>query len=307
MYAGLNWRWYLAICSSPSWICAIVTCFVPESPRWLVNNGDYTKVQKQLHRMAEWNQCDTNRLRGTLMEHNAVDSDKKGSIRSIFIMQHFRTSIQIIITMLAVTCAYFGVALYQTVYLQQNNASMDTMLLQMFLCSMSEIPSMIIGSIIIDKFGRISVMTWSFVFAAICFIGIAINISNAVCIALMFFARMFVFAAYNVLFIYVLEYYPTTIRATGLGFNITLGRIAAISTSFIAQDLSVMDSSVIFAVCCAVSTLSTYFLPVETLGRTLADDDDENYDFVYAALHEYDIHQGPARKHSVKNWLFELM
>merc|ERR1712173_471126 len=75
------------------------------------------------------------------------------------------------------------------------------------------------------------------------------------------------------------EYYPTTIRATALGFSVTLARFAGISTSFIVQDLSTSYSSIIFAVCCFIATIATFLLPTETLGRELTDDtDDEGVD-----------------------------
>merc|ERR1711971_270282 len=112
-YATLDWRWYLAACASPSWLAVILTFWIPESPRWLLNNGDYDEVQSQLHRIAKWNKRDMSILKGQLIHSQAVDGEKNGSVRALFNKQHFQTSIQMLLTTFCATCAYFGVALFQ--------------------------------------------------------------------------------------------------------------------------------------------------------------------------------------------------
>merc|ERR1719229_1227730 len=145
---------------------------------------------------------------------------------------------------------------------------------------------MILGIIIFDHVGRIPFLSSTFFISMICFI------------ALIFIARMCVSTAYNILIVYILEYYPTTIRATALGFCITLARFAGISTSFIVQDLSTSFSSVIFSICCFIATLATFLLPCETLGRELTDDSDDGVEeFVNAALINYDESTMPLMQH----------
>ena len=60
----MDWRWYLASCAAPSWLCVILTFFIPESPRWLLNNGDYIKVKEELLRIANWNGINMEILKG---------------------------------------------------------------------------------------------------------------------------------------------------------------------------------------------------------------------------------------------------
>eukprot|EP00484_Ammonia_sp_Unknown_P023842 CAMPEP_0197035696 /NCGR_PEP_ID=MMETSP1384-20130603/13417_1 /TAXON_ID=29189 /ORGANISM="Ammonia sp." /LENGTH=555 /DNA_ID=CAMNT_0042465789 /DNA_START=27 /DNA_END=1694 /DNA_ORIENTATION=- len=296
-YAGLDWRWYLASCAAPSWVSVIGTFFIPPSPRWLLNNGDYVQVKEVLHRMAYWNNVDIEILRGNLIEPAAVDENKKGSLKSMFNKQHIQTSLQVLVTTFSATCAYFGIALYQLAYFESADSSFSDVFWELLVCTSSEIPGMILGIIIFDHIGRIPFLTSTFLVSMICFIGLVFS-PEYVGVALIFLARMCVSTSYNILIVYILEYYPTTIRSTALGFCITLARFAGISTSFITQDLSTSSSSIIFAVCCAIATLCTFLLPVETLGRELTDESDEGIeDLVSMALTEYDQSTIPLMKH----------
>eukprot|EP01084_Bolivina_argentea_P036634 67744_1 len=292
-YAGLDWRWYLAACAAPSWLCVILTFFIPESPRWLINNGDYVKVQELLKKIAIWNNVSIDVLKGRLIEHDAVDEGKKGSIKSLFGRQHVQTSSQVLITTFCATMAYFGVALFQLAYFESDSDSTNNVFWELLVCTSSELPGMILGIIIFDHIGRIPFLSSTFFVSFVCFAGL-IFAPTYIGIALIFLARMCVSTAYNILIVYILEYYPTTIRATALGFSITLARFAGISTSYIAEDLDTSMSSIIFSVCCLIATICCFMLPTETLGRELTDDSDEGIEeFVNAALTEYDQQTKP--------------
>eukprot|EP01083_Nonionella_stella_P017127 47868_1 len=296
-YAGLDWRWYLASCAAPSWLCVVFTFFIPESLRWSINNGEYIKVKQELRRIARWNNTDFTVLRGDLIETVAVENDKKGSIQSLFNKQHFRTSIQVLVTTFCATCAYFGVALFQLNFFEEEDRSSSNIFWELLVCTSSEIPGMMIGIMIFDRIGRIPFMSITFGLSMFCFIGLIFS-SEYIGVALIFLARMGVSTAYNILIVYILEYYPTTIRSTALGFCITLARFGGISSSFIVQDMSTSHSSIIFAIGCGCATLTTFLLPTETLGRELTDDSDEGLEqLVHHALTEYDESTLPLMQH----------
>jgi len=297
-YAGLDWRWYLASVSAPSWLCVILIFFIPESPRWLLNNGDFSQLRAQLDVVAEWNDVDLTVLRGQLIESTPVEDQKKGSLRTLFAPIHLRSTLQLLPATFCCTMAYFGVALFQLAYFSEHDRSnFDDIFWEMLVCTSSEIPGTILGIIIFDRVGRIPFLSAMFAVSSVCFLGLVFS-PEFVGVALIFLARMCVSTAYNILVVYILEYYPTTIRATALGFMITTARFAGISTSFIAQDLSTSMSSVIFAVCCVVSTGCSVLLPVETLGRELTDASDDGVEAMTAnVLEEYDQSTLPLMRH----------
>ena len=105
--------------SAPSWLCVVLIFFIPESPRWLLNNGDYAQLREQLKVVAEWNDVDVSVLRGQLIETAAVEENKKGSLKSLFSPIHLRSSLQLLAITFCATMAYFGVALFQLAYFSE--------------------------------------------------------------------------------------------------------------------------------------------------------------------------------------------
>lgn len=103
----------MASVSAPSWLCVVLIFFIPESPRWLLNNGDFEALHRQLEVMARWNGADLSVLRGNLIRPQAVEENKKGSITELFRPQHIRTTMQVLVASFCATLAYFGVALFQ--------------------------------------------------------------------------------------------------------------------------------------------------------------------------------------------------
>lgn len=91
-------------------------------------------------------------------------------------------------------------------------------------------------------------------------------------------------------------------------YSITTARIAGIGTSFIVQETDTSDSSIIFAAACAICTIMVVLLPVETLGRELTDDSDDQLDeMVMNVLTEYDQSTLPLMQHQPMSVIREQM
>ena len=195
----------------------VLIFFIPESPRWLLNNGDFEQLHRQIDVMAYWNGADLSEVRGNLIQPQAVEDSKKGSISELFRPQHRRTSIQVLFATFCATLAYFGVALFQVEYFTEEDANFDDIFWELLVCTSSEVPGTILGIIIFDHVGRIPFLSSTFFVSMLCFVGLVFS-PTYVGVALIFLARMSVSVAYNILIVYILEYFPTTIRATALGF-----------------------------------------------------------------------------------------
>ena len=88
----------------------------------------------------------------------------------------------------------------------------------------------------------------------------------------MFIARAFIVAAFQTVYVYTCEVYPTTIRALGMGSGSGMARLGAIVTPFIAQVLLKENISVamgIYALFAALAGVSALLLPIETKGRVM--------------------------------------
>lgn len=89
-----------------------------------------------------------------------------------------------------------------------------------------------------------------------------------------FTGKLFVAACFILVYLYLLEVYPTHIRATGLAFSMSLGRFGAFVIPFLAESLMLWtDSTFHVFVCIGVvacgGALTCLFLPRETKDQPL--------------------------------------
>ena len=88
----------------------------------------------------------------------------------------------------------------------------------------------------------------------------------------MFVARCFISGAFQSTYVYTPEYYPTAMRAIGLGSCSAMARVGAIATPFIAQILLKVSPHLtlsIYGVVALLASIAAMSLPVETKGRML--------------------------------------
>ncbi len=118
---------------------------------------------------------------------------------------------------------------------------------------------------------RLCIAIEYFVFAIFVLL-LNICVSRGLMIFFIFVARCFISGAFQSIYVYTPEYYPTAMRAIGLGSCSAMARVGAIITPFIAQILlkispnlaiSIYGCVALAAAVCAIS------LPVETKGRML--------------------------------------
>uniref|UniRef100_A0A914C326 Major facilitator superfamily (MFS) profile domain-containing protein n=1 Tax=Acrobeloides nanus TaxID=290746 RepID=A0A914C326_9BILA len=84
--------------------------------------------------------------------------------------------------------------------------------------------------------------------------------------------RAFIAGAYQALYVYTPEVYPTTLRGIGLGTANALARIGSIITPFVAQvvsDFSLLIPIIIYGSASLVGALAAVLLPIETRGRPM--------------------------------------
>merc|ERR1719313_421359 len=89
-----------------------------------------------------------------------------------------------------------------------------------------------------------------------------------------FTGKPFVAACFILVYLYLLEVYPTHIRATGLAFSMSLGRFGAFVIPFLAESLMLWTATsfhvfVCLAVVACAAALTCLFLPRETKGQPL--------------------------------------
>ena len=90
-------------------------------------------------------------------------------------------------------------------------------------------------------------------------------------------ARCFISGGFQAVYVYTPEYYPTVMRAIGLGTCSALARVGAIATPFVAQVLLRVSPYLAISIYGTVAMLAgvaCFFLPVETKGREMKESED---------------------------------
>merc|ERR1719316_1505463 len=92
------------------------------------------------------------------------------------------------------------------------------------------------------------------------------------------FVKLFIASVFIVVYLYLLECYPTKFRATGLAFCMVIGRMGAFACPFLYDGLVIfgihhMYFFIIMGVLVTVAGIVSLLLPYETKDAQLMDDD----------------------------------
>lgn len=195
----------------------------------------------------------------------------RGSIKDIFCVTQYRdTSILLYIAFWCCVFGYYGISFISERYFEIYG-NLDNVYWEMIITTSSEIPSLFLGLIMLDRFGRKHTMTINFALFGACCIALAISHDDVGYYGLIgvYLARMSISLSFMAIFIYFSEFYPTVMRATALGFASALGRFAGISTSYISQDLSIKMGMMLYGLSGIIATICMFFIKHDTLGQQL--------------------------------------
>jgi MFS family permease len=172
------------------------------------------------------------------------------------------------------TFCYYGIC-----FISERLFQAGDLYVSMFCTSISELPAIFLAVMFIDRTGRKGMMNicW-LVFCIICLVIMLLHpgeISEGnqrmMDIILVFLARCSVTMLFLVVFVYFAEYYPTIIRSTAVGFGSSLGRIAGMITTVVAEDLSLVHAMLIYSILGLCSVVITLILPQDTTGLKMKD------------------------------------
>jgi len=149
-----------------------------------------------------------------------------------------------------------------------------------FVATLFEIPGVFLSILLGSTLSRRSNLTLIFSLSSAFLIAIACTRWTEVGGAgfwLVSGVKMFIASGFIIVYLYMLECYPTICRATGLAFNMIVGRIGAICSPFLYEGLMYATNSfayffLILGVCTGISAILCYFLPYETKGKSLVEE-----------------------------------
>jgi MFS family permease len=281
-----GWRWLLIFSSLPLLFFAISCFWLPESVRFLMASGNTELAYATLQRVARDN--GKTLPRGKLIEHPNHNPEHRGHISNLFVPELFTTTLLLWFIWAINAFCYYGIVLFTTVMLQTTDechggeAKNMTITgchplnqqdyLSLLYTTLSEFPGLILTAVIIEWFGRKKTMAIEFSVYALFMFLLYFCLRRNFVTAFIFVARAFISGAFQCVYVYTPEVYPTTLRAIGLGASSSMARLGAIITPFIAQVASGHSLYIpitIYGIAALMGLTASLSLPIETKGRQM--------------------------------------
>ncbi|XP_063817705.1 solute carrier family 22 member 15-like isoform X2 [Pseudophryne corroboree] len=267
-----DWRTLAFIANSPGVFFFLLSFLLPESPRWLYSNGYTAKAEEVLLRIARGNGKENPTLK--LKDCNRTPGAKV-SVHSVFDLVKYTVLCKRTIILMYVwyvcSLVYYGMTL---------NAGelKGNLYLNVALYGLIEVPAFPLCLFFIEKSwcGRGKATAGFLVFAGLaCIFTMFLpdNTSfylNPAVLALL--GKLSVSAAFNVVYIYTSELYPTVVRNAGLGVCAMACRFGGILAPFVPSMKSLNPSMPFMAF--GISGISAGFLSLllpETLNKPIAE------------------------------------
>lgn len=278
-YLFQDWRHLALVVALPTGFLFLMTCILPESPRWLAAMGRYEKAHRGIEKAAKWN----GRTVPKSLDWQAVKAmhlnegeEKKGDFSSQ-IMCLLRSPLMRVRTLLIVfnwivnVTLYYGLSFY-TVELAGN------IYWNFFLGGLVELPAYLSTMYVYHRFGRRAPLALLLLVVGLCSFGVvtvqclgSMKTAHSLIVGLVMTAKFSISCTFNMIYIYSSELYPTAVRSAAMGFSSMVSRFgsaAAPQLQHFGDTHWPPLTPLIFGVLSVLAAVSTLALP-ETNNRTL--------------------------------------
>lgn len=147
-----------------------------------------------------------------------------------------------------------------------------------FFSAVFEIPGVFLAMILGLTIGRKTNLCFSFLSAAVCLWGLifclAYDYMEVAGLCFVFGTKLFIASSFIIVFLYLLECYPTACRASGLAFCMVIGRLGAFATPFLFDALFFIKAHnawffFFMTVAVSIAGMIVLWLPFETKEQAL--------------------------------------
>lgn len=226
-----NWRYLLFIIYTPSVFVFIYIWMLPESFRWLFSKGRYEDGVQVLTKSEKMNKVEVPKSHYDQVEKHATkqrdERKNENSERNQSTLKQILTSVMIwkrlfICSFLWIssTLVYYGLSI-NAIELSGNSY------LNYIVILVIEAPANVCKLIFLDRFGRKRVIATAYFMTGLILINYGFVPAGNWSIVLYLGGKFFITLAYNSLYVFAAEVFPTNYRTSLLAMTSTIGRIGS--------------------------------------------------------------------------------
>lgn len=264
---SFGWRIALMIGALPALYVWFLRRNLPESPRFLIQRGDYAKAVEVISYFGQTN------LQTTPAEK--ADNNKiKERLGTIWSSNYKRRTAMLWILWFGVVFGYYGAFIWLPGSLSSKGLTLATSIYFSLLITAAQIPGYFTAALLIDKLGRKIVLSSFLILSALFALLFAFSGSSTELIIWGSLMSFFNLGAWGAMYAYTPENYPTFVRATGSGSASAFGRVGGIIAPYVIAlalgykggfSLAYSINAVMFL----IAAISVALLGKETAGKTL--------------------------------------
>ncbi|XP_030030962.1 solute carrier family 22 member 3-like isoform X1 [Manduca sexta] len=260
-----DWRMLLWVTSMPMLLCVFVPFVIPESVRWLVTRG---RVNKAVEVLRKFEKVNGTKIPDDVMEDFIVSSrHTKGENESILTLAK---SAPLRTTMALMLIVYICCAVIFDGLVRLSDAFGLDFFITFTLTSATEIPSVTLVAIVLDRWGRRLLTCGPMGISGILILIATFMPKGMAQAGLAIMARFCINMSYNAAMQWATELLPTGVRAFGSSLLHMIGFLATALSPFIvySERLWTLLPLVILAVLAALGSSIAIILP-ETKGKQM--------------------------------------
>jgi len=230
-----GWRWVVLIGSTGALAVWFIRRAIPESPRWLINQGRLDEAEAITASIEAKVSAD---LAGAPLPtpgtHSVEKAEPVGRLAEAFEPRYRGRTIMLMVFQFFQTFGYYGFAAWvPTLIAQQTGINLGASLLYSFIIAIANPFGPLLAMSFADKIER----KWQLVGAACCIGVFGMLFAYQSTMSLLILFGVLITLSNNVLSYsfhgYQTELFPARIRARAVGFTYSLSRISAVFASFI--------------------------------------------------------------------------
>lgn len=229
-----GWRWAFALGAIPAIYAVIVRWGLPESPRWLAQQGREQEAQAVLDRLESSPAIFGSKA--TKIEQTAPAAATGAPIATTWLARlqtlwspEFRSRTACLwIVWFCVNFSYYGAFLWIPTILNEDLGSLTKTFGYTLIITLAQLPGYVAAGWLIEVWGRRATLSVFLVGSGVSAIFFGNAGSTGQLIAFGMLLSFFNLGAWGALYAVTPEVYPTSLRATGAGWAAGFGRLASI-------------------------------------------------------------------------------